>query len=98
MLSILHFLCYIYERRQLEIEMKINTSEDIGRIIKQKRKADGLTLEEAAAVCGVSYAFLSALENGKETVRLNKVLQVTTCLGIELKANIRTWAIPGDES
>jgi y4mF family transcriptional regulator len=78
--------------------MKIASAEDIGRIIKQKRKDDGLTLEEAAAVSGVSYAFLSALENGKETVRLSKVLQVVKCLGIELEASIRTWASPGDES
>jgi transcriptional regulator with XRE-family HTH domain len=78
--------------------MKIACAEDIGRIIKQKRKDDGLTLEEAAAICGVSYAFLSALENGKETVRLNKVLQVVKCLGIVLEASIRTWASPGDES
>lgn len=78
--------------------MKIATAGDIGRIIKQKRKTDGLTLEEAAAVCGVSYAFLSALENGKETVRLNKVLQVASCLGIEFEANLRTWAVSGDES
>lgn len=73
--------------------MKITSALDIGRIIKQKRKDDGLTLEDAAAVCGVSYAFLSALENGKETVRLNKVLQVIKCLGIELDASIRTWAL-----
>ena len=79
-------------------QMKISTSEDLGRIIRQKRKDDGLTLEEAAAVCGVSYAFLSALENGKETVRLNKVLQVITCLSIELDANVRTWAVIGHES
>ena len=78
--------------------MKISCAIDIGRIIKQKRKDDGLTLEDAAAVCGVSYAFLSALENGKETVRLNKVLQVIKCLGIELDASTRTWASPGDES
>jgi HTH-type transcriptional regulator/antitoxin HipB len=78
--------------------MKIATAEDIGRIIRQKRKDDGLTLEDAAAVCGVSNAFLSALENGKETVRLNKVLQVATCLGIDLEASIRTWAAPGDTS
>lgn len=78
--------------------MKIASAEDIGRLIKQKRKDDGLTLEEAAAVCGVSYAFLSALEHGKETVRLNKVLQVAKCLGIELAANIRTWAASGEES
>jgi len=78
--------------------MKITTAADLGRIIRRKRKDDGLTLEEAAAVCGVSYAFLSALENGKETVRLNKVLEVVTGLGIELAASIRTWATPGDES
>lgn len=77
--------------------MKILSAIDIGRIIKQKRKDDGLTLEDAAAVCGVSYAFLSALENGKETVRLNKVLQVIKCLGIELEAGLRTWSPPGDE-
>ena len=78
--------------------MKIASAEDIGRIIKQKRKDDGLTLEEAAGVCGVSYAFLSALENGKERVQLNKLLQVVKCLGIELDASIRTWASPGEES
>jgi y4mF family transcriptional regulator len=75
--------------------MKISNAEDIGRIIKQKRKKDGLTLEETAAVCGVSYAFLSALENGKETVRLNKVLQVLHCLGIELTADTRSWSTSG---
>lgn len=75
--------------------MIVSTAGDIGRIIKQKRKADGLTLEDAAAICGVSYAFLSALENGKETVRLNKVLQVLHCLGIELSATTRSWNVPG---
>ena len=88
----------IYERIFVGGAMKIASAEDIGRIIKQKRKDDGLTLEEAAAVCGVSYAFLSALENGKETVRLNKVLQVARCLGIELEAGIRTWGSAGDGS
>jgi len=78
--------------------MKIFTAEDLGSIIRQKRKADGLTLEEAAAVCGVSYAFFSALENGKETVRLNKVLQVLASLGIELEANTRTWSGSGNAS
>lgn len=71
--------------------MNIATPKDLGRIIRQKRIDDGLTLEEASGVCGVSYAFLSALESGKETVQLNKVLQVTKCLGLELEVNVRTW-------
>ena len=78
--------------------MKIANAEDIGKIIKEKRKDDGLTLQEAAALCGVSYAFLSALENGKATVQLNKVLQVLGCLSIELEAGIRTWAAPEETS
>jgi HTH-type transcriptional regulator / antitoxin HipB len=61
--------------------LKTRTAEDLGRIIRQKRKEDGLTLHDAAAICGVSHVFLSALEIGKESVRLNKVLKVTSCLG-----------------
>jgi len=78
--------------------MKIATPEDIGRAVRQKRKDDGLTLEEAAAVCGVSYAFMSALENGKETVQLNKLLQVLHCLGIDLEATPRSWRASGDSA
>lgn len=78
--------------------MKIHHVEDIGQIIRQKRKDDGLTLAEASALCGVSYAFLSALEHGKATVQMNKVLQVLGSLGIELVANSRGWSALGDES
>jgi y4mF family transcriptional regulator len=77
--------------------MKIDTVHDLGLTIRKKRKKDGLTLQEAAAVCGVSYAFLSALENGKESVQLNKVLQVLNCLGIELHAQVRTWVATDSE-
>jgi transcriptional regulator with XRE-family HTH domain len=71
--------------------MKIRTAEDLGRIIRKKRKEDGLTLHDAAAICGVSHVFLSALENGKQSVQLNKVLTVTSCLGIEISATPRGW-------
>ena len=71
--------------------MHIKRPEDLGEVIRSKRKKDGLTLQEAAAVCGVSYAFVSGLENGKETVRLNKVLDVLNGLGITLSAAPRGW-------
>ena len=71
--------------------MKVKTAEDLGQVIRKKRKEDGLTLHDAAAICGVSHVFLSALENGKETVQLNKVLKVTACLGIEITASPRGW-------
>lgn len=75
--------------------MQIMTSENLGLMIRKKRKEDGLTLHDAAALCGVSHVFLSALENGKETVRLNKVLQVAACLGVEIHANCRGWEKKG---
>jgi y4mF family transcriptional regulator len=78
----------------MELVMRITTVADLGQAIRHKRKTDRLTLEEAAALCGVSYAFLSALENGKETVRLNKVLQVLHSLGIELNLSDRGWTAP----
>jgi HTH-type transcriptional regulator / antitoxin HipB len=87
----------IYDRRYRRFTLHFTTVKDLGRLIKQKRKEDGLTLEQAAAISGVSYAFLSALENGKETVRLNKVLQVTTSLGIELEAGPRGWRAGGGD-
>jgi HTH-type transcriptional regulator/antitoxin HipB len=75
----------------LEAKMIINSTQDLGSIIKKKRKEDGITLHNAAAICGVSHVFLSALENGKETVRFDKVLQVTACLGIEIYAYTKGW-------
>ncbi len=71
--------------------MDIHNAGDLGSLIRKKRKEDGLTLHDAAAICGVSHVFLSALENGKESVQLNKVLQVAACLGIEVQAQCRSW-------
>ena len=72
--------------------VRINTPADIGRIIRKKRKGDGLSLIEAAALCNVGYRFLSDLENGKETVQLDKVLQVLKGLGID------AWLRAGDDN
>lgn len=76
--------------------MDIATPADLGRLIRERRKEEGLTLQQAAAICGVSYAFLSALENGKATARLNKILNVLRCLGIRLTAEARGWGVQGE--
>lgn len=50
----------------------------LGQHIRAERKAQGLRIDDAAALCGVSVDTLSRLENGHEgvsTVRLLKVLQ-----------------------
>ncbi len=75
--------------------MLIKTSKDLGLAIREKRKKDGLSLMDAAALCNVGYRFLSDLENGKPTVRLEKVLQVIQMLGLQLEVKERTWPNEG---
>jgi len=70
---------------------RVATVTDIGAAIRKKRKADGLTLADAAGLCGVGYRFMSDLENGKETVQVGKVLKVLTALGLEMTIAARNW-------
>lgn len=70
---------------------KAGTAADIGAAIRKKRKEDGLTLAEAAALCSVGYRFLSDLENGKATAQLGKVLQVLKALGLDVYIVSREW-------
>ncbi len=72
--------------------MLVKSVTDIGAAVRRKRKGDGLTLIDAAGLCNVNYRFLSNLENGKPTVRLDKVLQVLAALGLELEIKERTWS------
>lgn len=67
------------------------TAADIGTAVRKKRKEDGLTLADAAALCGVGYRFMSDLENGKETVQVGKVLKVLTALGLDMTIEARKW-------
>ena len=65
---------------------------DIGALVRSKRKQDKLTQAETSALCNVGTRFLSELENGKPTLELGKVLQVLSCLGLEISISKRTWA------
>ena len=47
--------------------------DKIARFIKESRKAAGLTQEEFAMRSGLGLRFVRELEQGKETVRLDKV-------------------------
>jgi HTH-type transcriptional regulator / antitoxin HipB len=63
---------------------KVTTSEDVGRIIRTKRKEIGVRQDMAAGMSGVGTKFLSQLENGKETAELGKALQVLRKLGLNV--------------
>lgn len=61
----------------------------IGDYIKQERKKVGLTQEEFAIRSGLGLRFVRELEQGKETVRLDKVNQALAMFGKE--------AVPGEK-
>ena len=60
----------------------------IGNYIKEERKKAGLTQEEFAMRAGLGLRFVRELEQGKETVRLDKVNQALAMFGKD--------ALPGE--
>lgn len=59
---------------------------DLANFVKEKRKAVKLTQPELAEKAGVGLRFLRELEQGKQTVRLDKVNQVLQLFGFEVGA------------
>ena len=70
----------------MRLATPVHDAATLGRLIRQTRKQQNLTLETLAGLCGVSIRFLSELENGRETCSLVRVLLVLDALGIELTA------------
>lgn len=57
------------------------TMNQIATFIKQKRKEAGFTQEEFAIRSGLGLRFVRELEQGKETVRMDKVNQALAMFG-----------------
>jgi HTH-type transcriptional regulator/antitoxin HipB len=62
----------------------LTTMEDIGKIIRDTRKEQGLTQEELAGISGTGRRFISDLENGKNSIQTGKLLLVIKALGLNL--------------
>ena len=61
-----------------------NMSNTLSTYIKEMRKQFGLTQVDLAAKSGVGLRFVRELEQGKETLRLDKVNQVLLLFGHEV--------------
>jgi y4mF family transcriptional regulator len=59
-------------------------SSNIAMFIKERRKQLKLTQPELAERAGVGLRFVRELEQGKQTVQINKVNQVLALFGSEL--------------
>jgi len=63
--------------------MMIQSTEDIGKVIRQVRKQLAITQSDLALTAGTGLRFIIELEKGKATCQVGKVLQVLQVLGIQ---------------
>lgn len=69
-------------------------SELLSQFIKQKRKQTHLTQLELSRKAGVGLRFVRDLEQGKETLRLDKVNQILALFGHEIGPVKMTPSLP----
>ncbi len=63
---------------------RIRSAADLGRAIAGARRRRGVTQEQLAAELGIKRSYLSALENGEETIALERTLRALRRLGAEV--------------
>lgn len=64
-------------------------AQQLGDDLRARRRELALTQRDLAELSGASERFIRSLEQGKATVRLDKLLPVLTALGLELRAELR---------
>lgn len=65
---------------------KLRTAADVGALVREMRRAQGISQEQLAGVAGTGVRLISDLENGKSTVQIEKVIKVIEALGLGLYA------------
>lgn len=73
-------------------EIAVHTPQDLGRLVRAQRRASGLRIDDAAALCGVSVDLMSRLENGSSGVSSQRLLKVLDGLGLTLLVVDKTKA------
>jgi HTH-type transcriptional regulator / antitoxin HipB len=65
--------------------VSLHNAQDFGKLIRDTRKASGVTQKELAAACGTGIRFIRELEKGKPTCELDKALLVASMLGLRFE-------------
>jgi len=69
---------------------KIADPKQLGELIRQVRKEQGITQEDLSALAGVGPRLIGEIERGKPTAEVGKVFQVLASLGLVLSIQPRT--------
>ena len=70
------------------IDIKVKTPEDIGEIIRQVRRNQGIRQDDLAAYIDSSHVFMRDAERGKPSVQLGRVLRALDELGIKVTLQV----------
>ena len=62
---------------------------DLSKFLKQKRKEKKLTQEDLAAKAGVGLRLVREIEQGKTTMRMDKVNQILFLFGAQLTVTLK---------
>jgi y4mF family transcriptional regulator len=64
---------------------------EIGKIIAAARRHHKLSQAELARAIGSTQAWVSEIEQGKETAQIGKVLRALSHLGVRLQTGVAPW-------
>lgn len=73
-------------------------NESLITFVKERRRALGLTQQDLADRAGVGLRFIRELEQGKETLRLDKVNQVLALFGRRMAPTVFRMEVDDEES
>lgn len=69
-------------------------ADDLGRIIRRRRKDAGLTQQQLADESGCGLVLVSQVERGKPTAQIGKVLELLSALGLDVEIRERPVVLP----
>ena len=74
----------------LQAKQKLTSTAEVGAMVRERRREQGISQEQLAGVAGTGIRFISDLENGKGTIQADKMIKVIEALGLRLYA-INRW-------
>lgn len=63
---------------------RVRSPEGLGRLVREERKRQGLTLDKIYSVSGLTTRFLSEFERGKPNASIGRVMKTLQVLGLEV--------------
>ena len=58
------------------------SAAEIGKLVQSERKRQGITQLQLAGMAGTGIRLISDIENGKDTVQVQKLLKILHTLGL----------------